>query len=143
MRSLGLDLGKKNLGIAVSDSDGEIAVPHSVLVLSGNQKADLELVKDIVLEQGADVVVVGFPLNLKGQVGKAAESAQKFVASLQEKITADVVLHDERFSTTEANKLLQKAGVSSKKSRSKVDMLAAAIILQSWLDKNKQQANKV
>lgn len=134
MKALGLDLGTKNLGVAVSDSEGEIAVPHSVITLSGEEKADLKKISAVVDEVGAEIVVVGLPLNLKGEVGKSAELAKKFVISLQAKLTAQVVLHDERFSTTEANKLLQGAGMSSRKIRSKIDMMAASVILQSWLD---------
>lgn len=146
MRAVGLDLGKKNLGVAVSDSDGEIAVPHSTLTLTGNKKTDLRKVTEkmtgLISEQGVEVVVVGLPLGLNGQVGQAAEKAQEFVVSLEKKISVEVVLHDERFSTTEANKRLQGAGLSEKKSRSKVDMMAATIILQSWLDKNKNRISK-
>ncbi len=141
MRTVGLDLGEKNLGVAVSDEEGLIAVPHSVLSLTGDDEADLKNVISLTTELCAKTIVVGFPISLSGKIGPAADLAKKYVERLQARVDVPVVLHDERFTTTEANKLLKKAGEANKKSslkkdRQKVDMVAASIILQSWLDSN-------
>ncbi len=134
MRTLGLDVGEKRLGVAISDSMGLMAVPHSVINLTGDLETDLNSVADIVRESLVELVVVGFPVNLKSQISHAAKKAQDYVKLLEQKLEVSVVLQDERLSSVEAQKKLKLAGVSSKKARQKVDMAAATIILQSWLD---------
>ncbi len=134
MRTLGIDIGEKRLGVAVSDSMGLIAVPHCVIQMTGDKTTDLKSVVNIAGELAAEMVVVGFPINLKGQISHSAEQARDYAELLRQNLKIPVVLQDERLTSSEAEKKLKQAGVSTKKARQKVDMMAAAIILQSWLD---------
>ncbi len=120
------------MGVAVSQSG--VAVPHSVVQLTGDAEKDMAEVISLIQNLKAETVVVGFPVSLSGQISHAAESAKKYAGLLKKSLQVPVVLHDERFSSVEAEKQLKLAGLSSKKARVKVDMAAACIILQSWLD---------
>lgn len=133
MRIMGLDYGDVRIGIAVSDIMGMIA--SSVGVVSGRdeEKRLLELDR-YIKEYNPSVIVVGYPLNMNGTVGPRAEKSIEFKKVLEEKYDAEVVLWDERLSSMAAHRTLEECGVSGKKRTGKVDPLAAAFILQGYLD---------
>lgn len=134
MRALGIDLGTKRIGIAVSDRSGTLATPVTVLQRSGSGRRDLECIARLVAEHEAQIVVVGVPRSLSGRHGPAARAAVEEAQRLATLVDVPVVTHDERFSTVEAQQRMRAAGRGAAERRTRVDMAAAAVILQSWLD---------
>jgi putative holliday junction resolvase len=136
VRALGLDLGERRIGVAISDSRGVLALPLCTIERTGDEQADHLQIERIVEEREVKVVVVGLPLSLSGRTGAAAAAAKKESSSLHDRLVpkgVDVVTHDERLSTAEAHKVLSSAGNNSKSRRKVVDQTAAAVILQAWL----------
>jgi putative holliday junction resolvase len=133
-RALGLDLGTRRIGVALSDSAGAVATPLDVLTRSNDRTRDHARIGDLVDETGAEVVVVGLPLSLDGSVGAAARGVLDEADELRARLDVSVVTWDERLSTVEAERRLRAAGVKGRKGRGVVDQVAATVILQSWLD---------
>lgn len=133
-RALGLDLGERRIGVAVCDSAGTLATPHVVLTRTGDRHRDHARIAALVDETGAEVVVVGLPLSLDGTAGPAANGVQAEVAELRNRLDVRVVTSDERLTTVEARRRLDARGLKRRQQRRLVDMLAATVILQSWLD---------
>lgn len=134
MRVLGVDLGSKRIGIAVSDRSGTIASPLTVLARSGDVGADHRRIADLVVEEEAVCVVVGLPLNMNGSEGPRAEASRKFAEQLTSALGLPVELWDERLSTMAATRTLLEADVSRAKRKEVIDQVAAQFILQGWLD---------
>lgn len=134
MRALGVDLGEKRIGIAVSDSNGKVATPLQVIIRSKSIKQDHKKICDLVDEWEADVVVVGMPYSLNGSKGLAAKTVEKEVKELSSALEVPVATQDERLTTVTAAKELAIQGLDSKKQRKVIDQVAASVILQSWLD---------
>lgn len=133
MRILGLDLGGKRIGVAVSDELGFLA--HAVTTVHRrNRNADVAELARLVAAQEAELVVIGLPLHLNGDVGHEAVKAQKFGTFLAGHLTVPITYWDERLTTVEAARLLAEAGVSPKKARLQIDAAAASVLLQSYLD---------
>lgn len=137
VKHLGLDLGTKSLGVAVSDITGSIASSYKTIHFDENdyEKAIDELIPIIEAEK-PQKIVLGFPKNMNGTVGPRARQTLSFKEMLEE-LDVDVVLQDERLSTKEASLYMLEADVSRKKRKKKIDSLAASIILQAYLDKRK------
>lgn len=133
-RALGLDLGKRRIGVAVSDSAGTLATPYEVLPRSGDPQRDHHRIAVLVAETEAEVVVVGLPLSLDGTAGPATDVVEAEVAQLRDRLDVGVVTSDERLSTVEAQRRLAARGMKQRQQRHVVDKLAATVILQSWLD---------
>ncbi len=133
MRLIGLDFGSKTIGVAVSDEMGWTAQPLTVISRRGVEK-DVAAVADLVAEYEAQTVVLGLPRNMDGSLGPMAEKAQAFGRRLAEVVAAEVEFWDERLSTVTAERILIQGDVSRKKRKQVVDKLAAAIILQTYLD---------
>ncbi len=140
MRVLALDLGSRRIGVAVSDPSGTIASPHAVLERTGDTRRDHRAVADLVAETGAEVVVVGLPLSMTGERGPAARAAAAEITELAAVLPVPVVTHDERLTTISAERSLRGAGVRGARRRERVDKVAAAVILQAWLDGPGRQA---
>ena len=134
MRALGVDLGEKRIGIAVSDSNGKVATPLQVVIRSKSIKQDHKKICDLVDEWEADIVVVGMPYSLNGSKGLAAKTVEKEVKELSSALEVPVATQDERLTTAMAAKELAIQGLDSKKQRKVIDQVAASVILQSWLD---------
>ena len=134
MRALGLDLGAARIGVAVSDRSGTVASPLTVVARSGTLAVDHRRLAQLVAEEEAEIVVVGLPLSLSGAAGKAAQAAQTEIAMLASVLDVPVVSHDERFTTKTAQEALRLGGVKRAKQRALVDQVAAAVMLQAWLD---------
>ena len=134
MRALGVDLGEKRIGIAVSDSKGKVATPLQVIIRSKSIKQDHKKICDLVDEWEADIVVVGMPYSLNGSKGLAAKTVEKEVKELSSALEVPVATQDERLTTAMAAKELAIQGLDSKKQRKVIDQVAASVILQSWLD---------
>ena len=135
MRVLGLDLGAKRIGVAVSDRTGTIASPLSVLQRSGSRHRDHQLIAALVVEEEAEAIVVGLPLNMNGSLGPAAKAAVAEANALATVVGVPVYTSDERRTTVTADQAMMEAGLNAVERRKRVDKIAAAILLQQWLDR--------
>jgi putative Holliday junction resolvase len=133
-RALGLDLGSKRIGVAVGDRSGTIASPLLVLQRSGSTRRDHEAIAKLVIEEEADVVVVGLPLNMNGSSGPAAKAAIDEAEALATVVGVPVVTFDERRTTVTADQAMMEAKMRAQARRRIVDKIAAAVMLQNWLD---------
>ena len=136
-RAVGVDLGAKRIGIAVSDSAGTLATPRGTLHRSGDADRDRRALVDLVVEEEAVVVVVGHPLSLDGSRGPAARAAEAEAEALTALLHGHdvaVELFDERLTTVSAHQVLTAGGTKGRNQRSVVDQTAAAVMLMAWLD---------
>ncbi len=133
-RALGLDLGSKRIGVAIGDRTGTIASPLSVLQRSGSTRRDHQAIATLVIEEEADIVVVGLPLNMNGSSGPAARAAVDEAAALATVVGVPVVTFDERRTTVTADRAMMEANMRAQARRRIVDKIAAAVMLQNWLD---------
>ena len=133
-RALGLDIGSRRVGVALSDSGGTVATPYEVVDRSGDRRRDHRRIAALVDEAGADVVVVGMPLSLDGSIGPAAQAVRDEIDQLRGVLAVEIVTWDERLSTVQAERSLRAGNVRKAKRRRVVDQVAATVILQSWLD---------
>jgi putative holliday junction resolvase len=134
VRVLGIDLGSRRIGVAVSDPTATVASPLTVLARSGNKAADHRTLASLVTAEGAGRVVVGLPLALSGVVGRAAEEAIEEAAAMMPILGVPVETFDERLTTVSADRALLAHGLRAPARRRVVDKVAAAIMLQAWLD---------
>lgn len=133
MRILGIDYGDVRIGLAISDLTGMIAQSLGVIQGRDEEKRLAEL-DAYMKEYKPETVVLGYPLNMNGTKGERAERSEDFAKLLEKKYSVKVVLWDERLSSMAAHRTLEEAGISGKKRKGKVDPLAAAFILQGYLD---------
>lgn len=133
MRILALDHGTVRIGVALSDELKMIASPLEFIPAEPFADA-LTRLKDLIREKEVELIVVGMPRNMDGSYGPAAEKVRAFVAALKESITVPIRTWDERLTSTQANRMLIQGGVRREKRKEKVDGMAAAIFLQSYLD---------
>ena len=135
MRYLGLDLGSKTLGIAISDKTNTIASIYTTIFFDNPNFDELiNELSNIIKENNITAIVLGYPLNMNGTVGPRVEYVLKFKQMLVDRLNIEVFLQDERLTTVEVNKIMISADVSRNKRKQKVDTLAATLILQSYLD---------
>ncbi len=134
MRIMGLDVGVKRIGIAISDPLGWTAQGHSVLHRSRISK-DFDILQSICKEYEIEEIVLGFPINMNGTVGPKAEEIKEFGQALGDYLQLPVSYWDERLSTVSAQRHLIAADVSRQKRKDVIDKLAAVNILQSYLDR--------
>ena len=134
MRALGLDLGERRVGVAVCDAAGTVATPVETLVRSGDAQRDLEVVAAQVSDWQAEIVVVGLPISLDGTEGPAARAARAEIDRLGRFLEVPVVSYDERLTTVIAERSLMEQQMKGPQRRGVVDQVAAAVMLQSWLD---------
>jgi len=141
MRVVGIDLGTRRVGVAVSDSGGRVATPHTVVVRTGDDATDRARVIAVIGDLAAEEVVVGLPLSLDGSTGPAARWATEEAAAMRALLEVPVELHDERLSTVTALRAPVLGG-GRKARRKPVDGQAAAVMLQSWLDAHRRAATQ-
>jgi putative Holliday junction resolvase len=135
---VGLDLGARRIGVAVTDATATMALPRTTIERGSDPSRDRQAVVELVLEAGASVVVVGHPLSLDGTRGPAARAAEAEAAELTEALAGHEVtveLFDERLTTVSAERELAAAGVRSRRRRGVVDRSAATVLLSAWLDR--------
>lgn len=133
MRVLGLDVGDKRIGIAVSDKSRELAL-NLMTLKRKNIKQDLKILRDIIKEKEVNLIVIGLPLNMNGSLSRKAEDILKFKDRLNKKINIEITTFDERLTSKQAESVLIKADISRKKRKEKIDKIAAQLILQGFLD---------
>lgn len=138
MRYLGLDLGTKTIGVALSDVTHTISSPLKIIRFEeGEFSSALPEIKNLVIEFSIQKIILGFPKNMNNTIGESGERALSFKSFLEENLKLEVIMQDERLSTVEATNYMLEADVSRKKRKGKIDGLAANIILQTYLDKEK------
>ena len=135
MRALGLDIGERRIGVAVSDPTGTVATPLVVLDARALARDRAPLVR-LVEDYEPAVLVVGLPLTLAGEQGSQAALVKSTVRRLIEPLGIPVAYHDERLTSAEAERAMAAAGADARARRGAVDMVAASVLLQSYLDAN-------
>lgn len=140
MRILGLDIGDKRIGIALSDELALTAQALEVVERKGKEGKELEYLQSLVDRYGVRTVVVGLPKNLDGSLGPQGKKVLAYVAELQRNLPVSVVLWDERLTTVEAQKHLIRGDASRRRRKKVIDKIAAALILQSYLDARREGA---
>ena len=142
-RVLGLDLGEKTIGLALSDTLLTVATPFTTLK-RGKFKADSEKLATLIAEHGVGAIIVGLPLNMDGSAGPSAQSAGAFARNFASVSACPVVLVDERLSTAAVTRTLLEADASRLRRQAVVDKMAAAYVLQGALDRlgNIRRANR-
>lgn len=133
MRIMGLDIGEKWIGMAMSDPTETLATPLS-RIASGDTAGAIEAIVSLAQEHGVGRIVAGMPYTLSGAVGPQAQSVEAFLQALADSTTIPVEGWDERFSTSTALERMREAGVSREHMKERVDAAAAAVILQDYLD---------
>lgn len=133
MRILALDHGSKRIGVAVSDATKTIAQPLEYIPAEPFGEF-LERLKLLLTQHEVDLILLGMPRNMDGSYGPAAHKVETFAAVLKSAVTIPIRLWDERLTSSQANKILIQAKVRRDKRKEKVDKMAAAILLQSYLD---------
>ena len=132
-RIMGLDIGDKTIGVAVSDLMGMTAQGIKTIKRT-SKKNDIEEIKQIIKEKQVNLIVSGLPKNMNGTVGPQGEKVQKFCELIKEETGLEIEFWDERLTTVAAEKTLLTADVSRKKRKNVIDMMAAVLILQGYLD---------
>ncbi len=134
MRIMGLDVGEKTIGIAVSDALGLTAQGLEVIRRTGSIEQDLQRLKEVVQEKEINKIVIGMPRNMNGSYGPQSEKVQKFAEIIKAELNLPLETWDERLTTVEAERLLVSADMSRAKRRKVIDKMAASLILQGYLD---------
>jgi len=133
MRVLGLDHGTERIGVALSDDLGMIGQPLE-FIPNHPTPGIWERLKELLQDFPYELIVIGMPRNMDGSYGPASEKVNQFIEQLKLEIDVPIKTWDERLSSAQANRVLLEANVSRKTRKGKVDKMAAAIILQSYLD---------
>jgi putative Holliday junction resolvase len=139
-RVLALDIGERRIGVAISDEEGILAQPLLVIERKGTA-TDVAHVVRLLQEQQAQEIVVGMPYTLRGQQAAAAKKVQSFVSALREAVHVPIILVDERLSTVEADRRMRESSVRREARRSRVDAVAAALILERYLSERRNKAH--
>ena len=130
---MGLDIGDKRIGVAVSDPDGILASPLTIIDRR-DEKLDIEAITDIINQRQVGQIIVGLPRSMDGGLGKQAEKVQSFTRKLCSYIEVPVDYRDERLTTVLAERLVRSAGIKKTRKKARSDARAAALILQGYLD---------
>ncbi len=143
-RCAGIDFGDRRIGIALSDPSGLMAFPHETLEYSGKMGIGLTAVAEALAEFELDFVIVGMPYNMDGSQGRQAERTASFMGELRRRLPEGITVEgwDERLTSAQAGKILTGAGVKAKSQKGKLDKIAAALILQGWLDHRQATASQ-
>ncbi len=143
MRVIGLDYGTKTVGVAISDEMKLIAQP--LVTIERKQANKLRqtyaAIEKIIVEQEVELIVLGYPKNMNNTLGERVEATEEFKEGLERRTGLPVVLVDERLTTVEANRILEDTGVAVSARKEHIDKMAAAIILQNYLDKEYNKKN--
>ena len=134
MRILALDVGTKNIGMAICDPLGITAQSLPTIRRKGDLEKDLKFVTDAVVEYNVETIVVGLPKHMNGDEGPSCEMARDFASEIEKLVNTPIVFWDERMTSRIAENAMIEADVSRKKRKQKVDSLAAILILQNYLD---------
>jgi len=134
VRALGLDLGSRRIGVALSTSDGVLATPYEVVQRTGDRAQEHRRIGALAAEAEAEVIVVGVPFHLDGRLSPNAKAALEEAQQLHDTIGLPVETYDERLTTVTAQRSLNEMNLSPSARRRAIDQVAAAVMLQAWLD---------
>ena len=137
MRVLALDLGSRRIGVAVSDVSETIASPLTVVQRSRSRAEDHRRIRRIADDEEVELIVIGHPISRSGAIGPAARAAEEEAVQIQKSFGRPVELFDERLTTVTADRVLREAELSASRRREYVDKVAAAVLLQNWLDRRR------
>ena len=145
MRYMGLDYGDKTVGVAVSDELGITAQPLETITRErwNKLRQTCKRIEEIIVDKKVEVIVVGKPLNMNGTEGERLERTREFIDMLKRRTGLEVVEFDERLTTVEADRILDATGVAASARKEYIDKMAAAIILQTYLDMEKNISEDV
>ncbi|WAA11546.1 Holliday junction resolvase RuvX [Fervidibacillus halotolerans] len=136
MRILGLDVGSKTIGVAISDELAWTAQGLTTIPIDEEEgEFGFSKLKEIIDQYGVKKIVVGFPKNMNGTIGPRGEASIRFAKELEERFSVPIELWDERLTTVAAERLLLEADMSRKKRKKIIDKMAAVMILQGYLDR--------
>lgn len=139
MRYLGLDLGTRTLGTAISDATLTIATTHETIRFNDSDYDSLiPKIKELIEEYKISKIILGFPKNMNNSIGERGQVTLEFKEKIEKSLNIEVIMQDERLTTVEATNYMIEADISRKKRKKKVDSLAANIILQTYLDKERK-----
>jgi putative Holliday junction resolvase len=133
MRYLGLDIGDRRIGVALSDPSGMLASPLTIIERS-QELADLEAIDSIIKQNDVGWVIVGLPRSMNGSLGRQAEKVSDFTNKLCQHIQVPVAFRDERLTTVSARRFMRESGSKKARARARDDAIAAALILQGFLE---------
>ena len=137
-RAMGLDIGTKTIGVAMSDPMYWIAQPHTT-VQRKTQEEDLQTLEQLIRDYEVSDIVVGLPFHMNHTKGSSADRSETFARLLEQRCSIPVFMQDERLSTVSAERVLTESGVKGrKKKKEHIDAVAATFILQTWLDRRAQ-----
>ena len=143
MKYLGLDLGTRTLGIAISDATHLVATPYTVIRFpDSSYENTIEPLKNIIENEKIEKIVLGLPKNMNNTIGDRATTTLEYKKTLEAEFNLPVIMQDERLSTVAAHNYMIEADMSRKKRKQKVDGLAASIILQTYLDIERGKKNE-
>jgi len=137
LRTLALDYGEARIGVAISDSTGLLAQPLETIATQSGDAAALLRIAEIVKVQGVGQIVIGLPLHMSGRSGPEVERTRAFGDRVRKRTGIAVDYLDERWTSLEAERMLDGAGVSRKKQRGRVDPIAASLLLRTWLEQRR------
>jgi putative Holliday junction resolvase len=138
VRIMGLDIGSHTIGVAISD-ELRITAQGLKTIRRRSKEEDFEEIIGIIDQFNIGKIVVGLPKNMNGTLGKQAEMVLQWIKAIREKVDLPIVTWDERFSTVEASRVLLEADLSRRKRKKAIDKLAAVIILQGYIEKDRNQ----
>lgn len=138
-RILALDVGEKTIGVAVSDEAGLMAFPGETILRQEGKKRDMAALRQLIADRQVGEIVVGMPLMLDGTRGIQAEKVEAFIAVLRNSVRIPITTQDERLSTSEAERVLIAADRRREQRKRTVDSMAAALILQTYLDRKRSR----
>ncbi len=131
--ALGLDVGRKRIGVAGCDRTGLIA--HGITtIIRKSWDQDMAALQELIVIREVNVLVVGLPFNMDGSIGYQAKQVQKFAYGAAKHLGLDLEFMDERLTSFEAEQMMQNAGISPRENKALIDRKAAALILQQWLE---------
>ncbi len=140
-RIIGLDVGEKRIGVALSDELGIAAHPLTVIMRDGLEK-DLRKIKEIVQEYSTVQIVVGIPVNMNGTIGESARKMLSFTDFLRKELPVSIETWDERLTTVSSEKVLLEADLSRRKRKKVIDKVAATLLLQCYLDNRRSESGE-
>jgi putative holliday junction resolvase len=136
-RTLGLDVGSRRIGVAISDPLGITAQGLETLQRR-NKRADFAALDEVIKQYGVKEIVIGLPLRMSGEVGRQSAKMKEFAEELRKRFRLPVHLWDERLTSAEANRLLRETDLSIEKRAKAVDRMAAVLILQGWMESRRR-----
>lgn len=134
MRIMGLDIGDRKIGVAMSDPLGLTAQGVKTIIRQEGKRNDIEEIKKLINEYKVDKIVIGLPKNMNNTLGPSSEKVMQYGKFIEQKFKKEVIYFDERLTTMAAERMLIEADMSRKKRKTVIDKIAATFILQSYLD---------